>query len=69
MTAHHDKIKEHQCSVCGYSTARLDSIGRHLKSNHHSKRVRDVTKYIMDFNPPMERLPIENETIPGRPKN
>ena len=60
MTAHYDKTKEHQCSICGYSTARLDSISRHLKSNHHSKGVGDVTKYIMDIlNQARERFSIE----------
>ena len=39
MTACHDKIKEHQCYICSYSTARLDSVRRHLKSKH-SKRSR-----------------------------
>ena len=53
MTTHHNITKEHQCSICSYSTTRLDSIRRHLKSNDHSKRARDEKKYIMDFlNPP-----------------
>ena len=68
MTTHHNKIKEHQCSICGCSTARLDLIRRHLKSNHHSKRVRDVTKYIMDFlNSPMERSAIETRWYQADP--
>ena len=68
MTTHHDKIKEHQCSICSYSTARLDSIRRLLKSNHHFKRVRDVTKYIMDFlNSHRERSPIETRPYQADP--
>ena len=39
---------------------RLDSITRHLKLNHHSKRARDVTNYVLDFlNSPEAKAPIE----------
>ena len=39
---------------------KLDSIRRHLRSNHHSKRARDITTYILDFlDPSKVRASIE----------
>ena len=47
---------------------RLDSIRRHLKSNHHSKRARDVTSYIMDFlDPPKAKAPIKTRPYQADP--
>ena len=47
---------------------RLDSIRRHLKSNHHSVRARDITSYIMDFlDPPKVRAPIETRHYQADP--
>ena len=46
----------------------LDSIRGHLKSNHHSKRARDITTYIMDFlDPPKARTPIETRHYQADP--
>ena len=51
-----------------FSTLRLDSIRRHLKLNHHSKRARDVTNYIMDFlDPPKAKAPIETRPYQADP--
>ena len=55
-------------AICGFSTMRLDSIGRHLKSNHHSKRARDISSYIMDFLDPLKvRAPIETRHYQADP--
>ena len=47
---------------------RLDSIRRHLRSNHHSKRARDITTYILDFlDPPKVRASIETSHYKADP--
>ena len=49
---------------------RLDSIRRHLKLNHHSKRARDITTYIMDFlDPPKVRASIETSHYKADPSS
>ena len=67
-TISYSKTREHQCSICSFSIERLDSIRRHLISNHHSKRARDVTKYMLDFlNPPKAKAPIETRPYQADP--
>ena len=58
-TIHYSKTSEHKCSICGFSTSRLDSIKRHLQSNHHSKKARDITTYILDFLDPPKAKALE----------
>ena len=46
---------------------RLDSIRRHLKSNHYSKRTRDITSYIMDFLDPPQVKALETRYYQADP--
>ena len=67
----HCRKTSNRCSTCRYSTNRPDTMRRHLKSNQHSLKEKEVTTFIQDLleTPPQAKSALETSNYKADPSH